>query len=1262
MRKIYTRIIMLKDQVVIMNILIVAITCYLSACTLDFDEFEPYTDPSAYAGTEVQMPDNGVDMIIRADQLMPDQLMPDQIIPPMLDRDEDGINDELDNCIEVANPQQADGDMDGKGDACDDDDNDGVLDYITQEDGTSITYDNCIGVPNTNQKDSDLDQIGDACDEDIDGDTISNVEEEMQGLNAQSADSDQDGFRDDLDLCPLVTSRLNIDSDMDGKGDACDNDDDDDGILDWSDVCPYIADADQALETQRGIACLNDLDSDGIIDEDDPCPFEPVVEEVHVCTLAVQRWGFDGNIRDFYTSQKENVLSVWYASAGGLYHRELSSQFNRAEEGLVWSWGEESGLWSRNIYKVQSMNERNIWWVLSDIGLSTVHWDGLTQKYYVKNISHYDSVMQGELTDLLIVENQVIVSTTQGLYHISSSEINEISIEMLDTPSVSFLELGLGNKVWFAVESTLYYYDVTQAEQGATAYGAFADLGTIKAMHMAADESLFWLLSTTYAQLMNYDNPAPVLRIELNTYDALYRGNGHYLATDEGVTWIDQSARTYPSVTYQLNQANIKQISAPSSDDSLWIATDAGLIQAEDLWISQALAEYPCIRDSYKLDFNTWILSSSAGILTMNAQGVIENLYEGNFYDMQKSANDVWAVSDTDLVRINAEGVATSYTIPDFSPPYSALLIFNDQLWVGNESGVAYSTLTEGSPNQWSLLFAENEEYLYSGIIKKMSYYNGSVWIAVSAREGESDTEGGVSQYILANGAFDNLVYRQNNGIIPSNYITDLSITATRTIIATEAGTLIFAGNLTSREVLRLNSGLPIEVGDSYITSILDLGDVIWFTLSSGSSLVYGGLITFETELNAYLMDETRSRVYTYKNHDGLLSQDIESMSLRNLSNNQREYQLGLHTCGSMENPGGVSTLNRKRSVKRNLKETKLRGTGINQRLIPSSRDPYVAYINQVEKIDTSRKTYIQDLYTDVQSQDEMLDPPTPSTYAAEFNAPIVGCLDYRLANELSKRIRCLLSSGYFVYFDNNQWYRDESATLTEDIIVSDLLLDPNNLANQTWIASNQGLIVVRNQQLTKYNVMNTMNAFPNDQVNALAYNPIDKRLYIGTDQGMVSLDLGVPLPADISMVQWQNYPALDKRKINALSVNETSGELWVATDVSLAVLRQGMVTEYGVQDGLLGIPIRDVLVDETGPIWLAHASGISKYTNNEWQHYGPRHGFNGSASQLMIDGTRQLWVLSDHGVSALSLDSTGISEMPEEMMPEEMMPNGMMP
>jgi len=69
------------------------------------------------------------------------------------DADGDGIIDALDNCIEVSNPDQADWNNDGIGDACQDTDGDTIMDDI----------DNCREVANTDQADCNDDGIGDVC-------------------------------------------------------------------------------------------------------------------------------------------------------------------------------------------------------------------------------------------------------------------------------------------------------------------------------------------------------------------------------------------------------------------------------------------------------------------------------------------------------------------------------------------------------------------------------------------------------------------------------------------------------------------------------------------------------------------------------------------------------------------------------------------------------------------------------------------------------------------------------------------------------------------------------------------------------------------------------------------------------------------------------------------------------------------------------------------------------------------------------------------
>ena len=151
---------------------------------------------------------------------------------PDIDTDGDEVEDCIDNCPDVYNPEQTDTDGDGVGDVCDncpdvinppntatglqnDDDNDGIGDAC----------DNCRIVPNESQVDTDGDGMGDICDDcDL-------------GINS---DLDDDGVFDSCDLCPRHPDPTNADYDDDGIGDACDN-------------CPQDANPGQEDENGDGV-------------------------------------------------------------------------------------------------------------------------------------------------------------------------------------------------------------------------------------------------------------------------------------------------------------------------------------------------------------------------------------------------------------------------------------------------------------------------------------------------------------------------------------------------------------------------------------------------------------------------------------------------------------------------------------------------------------------------------------------------------------------------------------------------------------------------------------------------------------------------------------------------------------------------------------------------------------------------------------------------------------------------------------------------
>ena len=141
------------------------------------------------------------------------------------DSDLDGVEDSIDNCVDVSNTNQLNHDGDDFGNLCDDDDdNDSILDV-----NDSHPFDS------TESSDLDGDGIGDNSDNDIDGDGTDNLE----------------------DAYPLDPSEQR-DTDLDGIPNGIDDDDDNDGISDAED--PFdLTPASSLLETGLFVAGTKDV-------------------------------------------------------------------------------------------------------------------------------------------------------------------------------------------------------------------------------------------------------------------------------------------------------------------------------------------------------------------------------------------------------------------------------------------------------------------------------------------------------------------------------------------------------------------------------------------------------------------------------------------------------------------------------------------------------------------------------------------------------------------------------------------------------------------------------------------------------------------------------------------------------------------------------------------------------------------------------------------------------------------------------------------
>lgn len=143
----------------------------------------------------------------------------------------------------------------------------------SDEDGVGHNTDNCLLISNPEQINTDGDSAGDACDAftkdatetlDTDGDSVGDNTDVFINNPSEWADEDGDGTGDNSDNCLYIENAMQINSDGDSEGNACDIDDDNDGFTDKqeeiSETNPYNA-----------LSCIDcysvfDIDADGKVE------------------------------------------------------------------------------------------------------------------------------------------------------------------------------------------------------------------------------------------------------------------------------------------------------------------------------------------------------------------------------------------------------------------------------------------------------------------------------------------------------------------------------------------------------------------------------------------------------------------------------------------------------------------------------------------------------------------------------------------------------------------------------------------------------------------------------------------------------------------------------------------------------------------------------------------------------------------------------------------------------------------------------------
>lgn len=181
-----------------------------------------------------------------------------------VDTDNDLIPDCADNCPLTSNPLQQDSDFDGQGDAC--------AEVITDCNGNGT--EDADDLDSGASEDCNRNDVPDECESDTDGDNI------IDGCDAcpfthNEQDSDSDGIGDCFDNCPDVFNPGQVDADLSGTGDACENvqiiqDCNGNDIDDEQDLA--TGSSEDCNDNRVPDECETDRDQDGLIDACDECP------------------------------------------------------------------------------------------------------------------------------------------------------------------------------------------------------------------------------------------------------------------------------------------------------------------------------------------------------------------------------------------------------------------------------------------------------------------------------------------------------------------------------------------------------------------------------------------------------------------------------------------------------------------------------------------------------------------------------------------------------------------------------------------------------------------------------------------------------------------------------------------------------------------------------------------------------------------------------------------------------------------------------
>ncbi|MEZ4433122.1 MAG: thrombospondin type 3 repeat-containing protein [bacterium] len=1135
----------------------------LGGCTLDFEEFRPYTEepPPVLPDGDMDTPivDLGVEMG-----------PPIDMMPPVRDTDGDGVDDDVDNCVDDPNADQADLDGDGIGDVCDPDaDGDDVADDV----------DNCLRLQNPEQFDLDRDGEGDACDDDIDGDGLDEAAEMARGTDPRIADTDVDGFRDGDDTCPLRADRVGLDSDGDGYGDACDEDDDGDGVRDWRDNCPGTANPDQAEAT-----CAGDLDGDGIADAADNCPYVKNPDQaIAPCESAFQTLTYSRSTSDLALSEGGVIAST----AGGALALDTDLGTARLTNA--------DGLAGNRLFGVD-VDRDNRWFFTTDRGLSVVRPDGFVFNLHADD---GDGGPQGELREVAAeVEPEgpgatIWVSSSAGLNRLDDAGWS--LVEGLPAGEVRGLWLDDLGRLWVAAGTAVVRFVDGAVER---TFAELPDIGEVEdiAGGVGAD---VWILGENGAiRLLDDDSVAPGGAYTGFAARDLAAGEvDTYIAAVDGLRRIDRDGRLLPPGVAPLPSADLRAI-VQAAEGGLWVGSAAGLLRIESYFATYGADRLGgnCATVTRRAGALIWI-GTRDGARVIRPDGAIEpveNLPGLLVADIERVGDQVWIGTESGIGVYALDGTPIETigppSIPDSAVTDIQVGLRGVEVFVGTDGGGLAWRDAEGS---WrTLRVADAPNQFLSDRVEALAYGGeNELWIA-----------GPLGLSLFQNGAFGAPVTTQG-GRLPIAGVNDVAIGGGYLFAATSQGVAVRDPRGLWTTLRRQNDGLPDEAGSDAALSLVYDGVYLWVALDDSRRLEYGSILRRSPD------PDVQGVFDLYPPGDVGLPETRADLGV---DLTWAEGELSVSYCGDAQAPGGFGLLGGRSLVIEDGSAAGLRGEGREGALThgPEGRPMVVGQ---------TREGPVADRIVDAVAQPVTLPDAADVGVPAACGVPVV----------MGDNLWCVFNGvGFGRRFGNDQWNlgRKEQIPALGEGDLRDIVVETDTVA---WLASAAGVIHVNGGSVRALNTAFTGNglpdddvrsvtladgvlyagtaggvgvydgtswtaigedALPNASVRAVAVGP-DGALWIGTDGGLFRRALdGATAAADYTTAD-----GLPVDRINDV-VALPDGRIVVATPVGVAVRTgDGPFVTYGFVDGLPGRAAYELVVDPEGEVWVRSDDGVGR-------------------------------------------------------------------